>query len=368
MKVVIAPDKFKGSLSAVEACQAIEKGIKRVDPSIEVVKVPLADGGEGTLDVIESFLSPIRIEVEVIDPLSRPIKAHYLKSKNTAYIEMAQASGLQLLDQADRDPRYTTTYGTGQLIKDALDRGVSEVYLMIGGSATNDAGIGMAQALGYSLKDKSGAELMPVGDSLAKIEKIESPLGDVPWVSCQFVVLTDVQNPLFGKNGAAYVYGTQKGASQDVIRGLDEGLRALANQINNGLHSKNGAGAAGGLGYGAMSFLNAELRSGIDVIMELTSFKDTIHGADLIISGEGKFDSQTLAGKVISGVSRLGNQHNIPIGILCGIIEDQKSENLGFEFMNEISALASGPEDSMRNAYDYLTTLAENQIAEFIKS
>ncbi len=368
MKVVIAPDKFKGSLTAVEVCLAIEEGIKNVDNSIEVVRSPLADGGEGTLDVIESITKAIRIEVEVLDPLSRPIKAYYLKSRNVAFIEMAMASGLQLLKESERNPLYTSTYGTGQLIRDALERGVNQIYLMIGGSATNDAGVGMAQALGYSFKGRAGNELMPVGESLGKVAFVNAPLGEPVWYNCEFTVLSDVQNKLYGKDGAAYVYGEQKGANASAIKILDEGLEHFAKVNLNDNESKHGAGAAGGLGYGALTFLNAELKSGIDVMMDLTRFEDLALDADLIITGEGKFDVQTLSGKVVSGVSKLADENNIPVGILCGMIDGVDPESNGFVFSDQVMRLAKNSKDSMNNADAYLSQLAEEQIGGFIKS
>lgn len=368
MKVVIAPDKFKGSLSATEVCNAIEKGVKSVDDQIEVLKMPLADGGEGTLDVIESIYNPIRIEVQVLDPLSRPITAYYLKTKNVAYIEMAKASGLQLLKENERNPMYTTTYGTGQLIKDALDRGVDQVYLMIGGSATNDGGMGMAQAQGYSFKDKFGAEVLPVGESLPKIHKVEPPMDNLSVVKANITVLTDVQNPLFGEDGASHVYGPQKGASEKEVIFLDEGLEHLAKVIGNGNELMVGTGAAGGLGYGAMSFLGANLRSGIAVMLEICDFNLAIQNADLIITGEGKFDEQTLSGKVIFGVTDVANQHNIPVGILCGVKDDFEIKDMSIAFVDEVSSISKSFEDSMENAADYLTELTKLQIASFIKS
>lgn len=368
MKIVVAPDKFKGSLSANEVCASIEKGIKKLDEQIEVLKVPLADGGEGTLGVIESLYNPIRVKCEVLDPLSRPIEAYYLKSNNTAFIEMAKASGLQLLKKKERNPLYTTTYGTGQLIKDALDRGVSEMYLMIGGSATNDGGIGMAQALGYSFKDRFGGELLPVGESLTKIQKVIPPIDTVSITKCKVTVLTDVQNPLFGEDGASRIYGPQKGASYKEVELLDNGLEHLAKVMGNANELMVGTGAAGGLGYGAMSFLGADLRSGIEVLLEISDFKKLLKNTDLIITGEGKFDEQTLSGKVIFGVSQAANQNNIPYGILCGVQDDFEIKDMAPVFVDEVSRLSNSFQDSMKNASTYLTELAAQQLAAFIKS
>lgn len=367
MKILVCPDKFKGSLTAIEVCHAIESGIKAVDQSIEVVKLPLADGGEGTLDLLETVLQVERQYVTVNDPLSRPIATYYLKSKNIAYIEMAKASGLQLLEQEERNPWLTTTYGTGEIIVDAMDQGVEEIFLLIGGSATNDAGIGMADALGYEFltKDNQNRAANPAELGLLKVvdaKNAHNRINDV-----RFTVLSDVQNPLTGPNGATYVYGTQKGGDEFDIKKLDEGLTHFAKLLNNGMENIPGAGAAGGLGYGAMSFLNAKIESGIEVIMRMLDFGKHIEDVDLIITGEGKLDSQTAAGKVISGVNAIARDNNIPIGIICGIQENYTSA-VNSKMVYQIRDLAKNLDDSMLNAERYTKQLAFQMITDFRKS
>ena len=321
MRILLAPDKFKGTLSADEVCAAMTDGIHAVDPAIEVISQPLADGGEGTSDLLEKALGLEKEYMEVNDPLFRPIKAHYLKNDKVAFVEMAHASGLPLLEEDERKVLDTTTYGTGELIRHALDSGVEEVYLMIGGSATNDGGIGMAQALGYEFETAEGTNFSPTGAGAANVEAISginkhSRIGEVT-----FTVLCDVQNPLLGPNGASYVYGPQKGADESEVAQLENGLQNLATVLSNGFKQVPGAGAAGGLGYGAMSFLGATLKPGIQSVMEMTDFEQKLDAVDLIITGEGKMDLQTVEGKVIAGVSEKAVEHQLPFGVVCGLAE-----------------------------------------------
>jgi len=323
LKVLIAPDKFKGTLTAHEVCEAIEAGIKGFDPSIEVIKLPLADGGEGSLDILES-LDLNRISIKVHDPLFRLIPSYYCLKNDTAYIEMATASGLQLLNPSERNATRTTTLGTGELILDAINKGATRIYLFIGGSATNDAGIGMAQALGYKFLDKEGNELQPIGANLNAISEISHSL-KVDFSGVSFVVATDVKNLLYGQNGAAYVYAVQKGANPEEVESLDNGLKnfgsILESTFNKDYSQTPGAGAAGGIGAGAMAFLNAEIRSGIGSIMKIVSFDEQLQRVDLVITGEGKYDRQTLEGKVIQGVVQQSQKYSKPVGVICGIVE-----------------------------------------------
>jgi glycerate kinase len=374
MRILIAPDKFKGSLSAMEVCNAIEDGIKKANPLIETLKHPLADGGEGTLDILQNYFKLETITIQVMNPLFKEIQATYKVSKNTAYIEMANASGLQLLEENEKNCYYTSTFGTGQLILDAIQKGYKNIVLFIGGSATNDAGIGMAAALGYQLYNSKDELINPIGKEMLHIAKIVDThlLFDLNEINC--TVVCDVKNPLFGRNGAAYVYGGQKGASEEEIQLLDMGLRHFSDQVQKHLNKKvetiEGAGAAGGLGAGAVCFLDAKIKSGIDFVMEQTGFdtllKDNI---DLIITGEGSVDKQTIEGKVIKGISERALKNQIPFSIIAGIVKDKKliEENLHPESIHSIMEMGVSTEDAMKNASAHLTALGYQVMKEHTK-
>ncbi|GAB5526007.1 MAG: glycerate kinase [Roseivirga sp.] len=320
MRVLIAPDKFKGTLTAVEVCEAVSLGIHDYDKGVQIFTHPLADGGEGTLDLLEGALNLKRVPIQVRDPLCRKINSYYLSNGTSAFIEMALASGLQLLQLDERNPLKTSTYGTGELIRDAIKKGAKHIYLMIGGSATNDGGAGMAEALGFEFRAGEDKIKQMNGRHLAEIDGvIDNTDGLLKGVS--FTVLTDVQNVLLGAEGASFVYARQKGADDGMVVALDQGLSNLENVLGNGLGNVPGAGAAGGLGYGAMSFLGAELKSGIETVMEITDFEKKLAGVDLIISGEGKMDLQTVEGKVIAGVSGIAREYSIPFSVICGVAE-----------------------------------------------
>lgn len=323
MKILIVPDKFKGSLSAKEVCHAVSEALLEIDSSYEITQVPLADGGEGTFEIlVEHSKGEIKTKW-VADPIQRPIQAQYGLSDDgtTAFIEMAKASGLQLLKETERDPLLTSTKGTGQLILDALDEGATNVILGIGGSATNDAGIGMAHALGFRFLNKHEEILNPVGQSLAEIDSIDRTHVDVRLRTINFTVLCDVDNPLYGPQGAAYVYGPQKGATAESVKELDGGLKHFSDLIKQTLNQElnfPGAGAAGGLGAGAKLFLHANFKRGIDYISELTGLEEKINTSDLIITGEGRVDQQTFSGKVVGYVLSKAHQHKKPVFIICG--------------------------------------------------
>ncbi len=368
MNVLIAPDKFKGSLSANEVCNAIENGLKQFNPSINVVKHPLADGGEGTLDILKKHLNLTSVTAQVTGPLFKPVFAKYLISKTTAYIEMSNASGLQLLEKSEQNCYFTTTFGTGELILDALDKQIKNIVLFIGGSATNDAGIGMAAALGYQFIDKENATLKPIGKELINISKIKNNKLKYKLTDINFTVVCDVKNPLYGKEGAAQVYGKQKGASTKQIAQLDKGLINFSSQVkkwlNKNVSTAQGAGAAGGLGAGALSFLNAKIESGIDFVMEHTGFKDKLHNIDLIITGEGSVDKQTLEGKVIKGISSAAKENNIPFCVLAGIIKDNSivQKNLNPLQLKAIMDLNIPQSEAIKKAAHYLELLSYDLI------
>jgi glycerate kinase len=375
MRVLIAPDKFKGSLSALEVCLAIENGIKKFDSSIETIKHPLADGGEGTLDILQNYFELKTVEVLVKNPLFRDVTATYIISDDVAYIEMSSVSGLQLLKEEEKNCYYTTTFGTGQLILDAVQKGFKNIVLFIGGSATNDAGIGMAIALGYQFYNAANESVEPIGKSLLSINRIENDKLLFNLKDINFTVVCDVKNPLYGPNGAAYVYGGQKGASLEEIETLDLGLQNFSKQLSKYLHKEvadiPGAGAAGGLGAGAVCFLNATIKSGIDFVIEQTGFDELLKNqVDLIITGEGSVDKQTIEGKVIKGISQRAIQNQIPFSIIAGIVKDRKliQENLHPKSIASIVELGVTTEDAMENASLHISSIAYKMIKEHTES
>ncbi|WP_282014770.1 glycerate kinase [Marinifilum flexuosum] len=364
-KIIIAPDKFKGSLTGIQFCDAIEKGIRKHVPDIEIEKLPLADGGDGTVEVLQYYLDGEMISLNVNDPLGRKVEASYLysKIKKTAFIEMAEASGIRLLSNEEANPLKTSTYGTGELIKDALDKGVEHIILGIGGSATNDAGMGMARALGCRFFDKDNKELLGIGKDLQKIETIDVSGVHSKIKEVNFEVACDVDNPLYGPNGAAYVYSPQKGASSKIVMELDNGLtnfnEVVKSQFHLDLQNIKGAGAAGGLGAGCILFFGANLNSGIELIKNEADFDNKIKDADWIITGEGKLDSQTFSGKVIRGV--LDSLEDQKLALFCGLVDlsETEEEKLKVDYIAETSVYAKDLQDSMQNAGEYLEMAAE---------
>jgi glycerate kinase len=368
MKIVIAPDKFKDSLTGFQFCEAVEIGLRKHFQNAEILKLPLADGGDGTIDVVRHYLNADSVRVTVNDPLFRPVNATYLYAENTktAYIEMAEASGLKLLKENERDCTRTTTLGTGELIVNAIDRGASEIILGIGGSATNDAGMGMATVLGYRFLDRDNKVLRPIGANLSKVKTIDSSTINKKLNSVTVKIACDVTNPLYGKNGAAYVYAAQKGASQDDVKMLDDGLiafaKALKTTFNINSQEIEGAGAAGGMGIASVVFLNGQLQSGIELIQDLADFDSKIANADWIITGEGKLDNQTLSGKAIQGVIVSAKAKHIKLAAFCGAISlsTEEIEKLGITYTYAVIKKAQNLEDAMENATTYLTEIASD--------
>lgn len=366
MKIVIAPDKFKGSLTGIEFCNIVEEGIKSVIPSIEILKLPLADGGDGVIEVLYHHLKSEYIAVKVNDPLFREIKASYLfvESTRTAIIETAKASGMELLSLEEQNCMNTTTYGIGEMIRDAIGKGAKNILLGLGGSATNDCGIGMAAALGYKFFDKNNKEIVPIGKNLCEIKTIDTSNINTVLKEITFNVACDVANPLTGKNGAAFVYAPQKGASFEETAKLNEGLKHISKlflkQFDIDVQRIKGSGAAGGLGAGSLIFLNANLLPGIDLVKDLVNFNEQIMEANWIITGEGKMDSQTLSGKTIQGVMTSAKHQNIPLAVFCGSISLQKKslDALGVSFAASIMNLATDLEDAMLNRSKYLSEIA----------
>lgn len=311
MKIILAPDSYKDCLSAIGVCRAMEEGIRRVVPSAEIVMLPIADGGEGTLDAL-SYGTPItRISEPTVDPLGRPILAEFGMNKNTAVIELAQASGLQLLTSEERDPEKASTYGTGLQIRSAIEKGATTIYVTLGGSATTDGGMGILRALGAAFYDADGNRLSGCGADLQRVASFD--LSQLP-KGISYYLVCDVKNPLFGEQGAAFVYGPQKGADPEMVKRLDNGLQNLHSVARNHGIEIDGvaAGAAGGVGA-LQGFLSATVVSGIDWVLEQCNFTDHLQTADLVITGEGKTDSQTLNGKAIYGIATAAKAKSVPV-------------------------------------------------------
>ncbi len=329
MKIVIAPDSFKESMTALEAAQSIEKGMKAVFPDAEYQLLPMADGGEGTVQSLVDATGGTIRERSVTGPLGEKVPAFFgiLGNGKTAVIEMAAASGLHLVEPAKRNPLLTTSRGTGELIRAALDEGVSHIIVGIGGSATNDGGVGMIQALGGRFLNEQGEEIGPGGGELSAIESIDLRLLDSRLDSVKLEVACDVTNPLTGPTGASAIFGPQKGADPEMVDILDQNLAHLASIAPNGeeIASKAGTGAAGGLGFALLAFLNAELNRGIDIVLKAVKFSENVKNASFVITGEGRIDGQTIYGKTPIGVAKASKEYGIPvIGIAGSLTDDSR--------------------------------------------
>ncbi|MDF7662900.1 glycerate kinase [Erwiniaceae bacterium L1_54_6] len=329
MKIVIAPDSYKESLSALEVASAIEAGFRDIFPEADYVKIPVADGGEGTVEAMVAATQGSIVRLTVTGPLGEPVDAFYGLSgdRRTAFIEMAAASGLELVPASRRDPLITTSFGTGELIKNALDRGVGHIIIGIGGSATNDGGSGMMQALGARLLDSHGNEIAYGGGALPQLARIEIDHLDARIRQCRFEVACDVTNPLTGEKGASAIFGPQKGATPELVQQLDQALAHYADIIHRDLDIDvlhiAGGGAAGGMGAALHAFCQAELRRGIEIVTEALGLAEQVKDADLVITGEGRIDSQTINGKVPIGVAQVAKQFNKPvIGIAGSLTAD----------------------------------------------
>ncbi|MGE8337368.1 glycerate kinase [Pseudomonas laurylsulfatiphila] len=348
MKIVIAPDSFKDSLSAQGVADAIALGLAQVWPDAQLIKCPMADGGEGT---VESILAACEGELRrtlVRGPMGAMVEAAWgwLPQSHTAIIEMAEASGLQLVPVAQRDACISSTFGTGQLIRAALDAGAQRVILAIGGSATNDGGAGAMQALGVKLLDAQGQTLSPGGLALAQLARVDLSDIDPRLAQVRFDIAADVNNPLCGPHGASAIFGPQKGASPVQVEQLDQALGHFADHcaaaLRNDVRDEPGSGAAGGLGFAAKAFLGAQFKAGVEVVGELVGLAEAVAGADLVITGEGRFDAQTLRGKTPFGVARVARQHAVPVIVIAGTLGE------GYQALYEHGidaafALASGP-------------------------
>ncbi|MFI8415289.1 glycerate kinase [Serratia sp. NPDC078593] len=360
-KVVIAPDSFKESLSALEVAAAIERGFRHVYPDIEYVKLPMADGGEGTVESMIAASNGERVAVTVTGPLGKPVEAFYglLGEGETAVIEMAAASGLHLAQTDQRNPLIATSYGTGELIMAALNRGVASIILGIGGSATNDGGAGMMQALGAKLLDDHRQPLAAGGAALAKLAEIDLSALDARLQQVNVTVACDVDNPLCGKRGASVVFGPQKGATPAMVEQLDRALqhygRLLEQVTGRQVCDVPGAGAAGGMGASLIAMLNATLRPGIEIVIETLKLEEAIRDADLVITGEGRLDSQTIYGKTPIGVARVAKRYQLPVvGIAGSLAADyqvvhQHGIDAAFSVIDRIVTLDEALADAAHN-------------------
>ena len=398
MRIIIAPDSFKGSLSAITAARIIKKGFLRSFPGAEYSLLPISDGGEGLIDVLLSGV-PARRRVHrslgvggsagfrhagvggkrvfcfVSDPLGRPMKASYgiLPGGKAAVLEMASASGLTLLKPEERNPLKTSTYGTGQLIADALKRNIRRLIIGIGGSATVDGGTGMARALGIKLLDGKGKEIPEGGGGLKKLDRIDVSGLEPAVKKAEILVAADVNNPLLGKEGAACVYGPQKGATPEQVKVLEEGLSRLARVIAKDLGKEvsllSGAGAAGGLGAGLYAFLGARIKSGVEIVLDLLNFSGKVKDADLIITGEGRIDFQVKFGKALLGVAKAGKKFNVPVLAFCGS-RTPEAEELHNYGITAIFPILPGPctlKEAMENAGGFLLATSR-EVASLLKT
>ncbi|BBM19527.1 glycerate kinase [Enterococcus avium] len=327
---VLAPDSFKESMSAKRACEAMERGIRKVLPDAEILHVPMADGGEGTVDALVDGSKGTRVEVVVSGPLpTEKVTTYYglLADQKTAVMEMAKANGIELLAESKRNPLLTSTYGTGEMIKSALEHGVEKIIIGIGGSVTNDGGAGMAQALGVRLLDEAGRDLSVGGGALAKLATVDITNVDPRLKNTEIIIASDVTNPLTGPTGASVVFGPQKGATPEMVNELDSNLVHYAEVIKRDLtidvKNQPGAGAAGGLGAGLLVFTGASLRSGVELVTELTHLEDKISQADYVFTGEGGMDFQTKFGKAPYGVAKAAKKYHKPVFACAGYIGEQ---------------------------------------------
>ena len=366
MKILIAPDSFKESLEALEVCRAIQSGFSQIFPDADYTLLPMADGGEGTSAVLSYVLGGRWKNVVVNDPLMRPITAKYLLLENeTAVIEIAQACGLHLLTSEERNPLITSSYGVGELIADALSEGVKRIIIGLGGSATNDAGLGMLTALGMIFYDDEGKPLAQGGSELANLKQIDGAKLHPKLRDTVFEVACDVTNPLCGSSGASAIFGPQKGASPEQIALLDKALSHFA--MVSGQHGYQdyqniaGAGAAGGLGFALMSFCGAKLKSGFDTVAEAVSLEEHIASADLVITGEGKLDAQTLMGKVAGGISQLAKASHKPVIAICGSVDGlNPAQTTQFDVVMPSIQKLDTLDKVLSNAYENIETTAFN--------
>jgi glycerate kinase len=370
MKILVAPQEFKGSISALSAAEAAKTGILRVFPQAEVVLCPVADGGDGTLETLVEVSGGEVKTCSVQNPIGETIQAQWgaMGDGVTAVIEMARTSGLALLSLGERDPLNASTYGLGQAISEALDEGFRRFIVGIGGSATNDAGAGMAQALGANLLDDQGNTINFGGAALSNLQTVDISNMDSRIKDSKFLVACDVSNPLTGEEGASVVYGPQKGATPEMVRSLDDALSNFATVVKKDLKKDvseiSGAGAAGGLGAGMMAFMGAELKAGVDIVLETVNLRDKLASVDLVITGEGGLDFQTVYNKAPIGVARIASEHNIPTIAIAGLLGSN------FKVVHEhgiraATSIVDGPitlEEASERAFELISDSVEESL------
>ena len=374
MQLLLAPDKFKGSLTAREVIEALSLGISSVFPDAQFYEVQASDGGDGFLEAVAHYCRTEQVDVLAEDPLGRPLHApmRINRERGEAYIEMAQTSGLVLLDEDERSAAKTSSRGTGIQIREALKLGLNKIYIGLGGSATNDGGTGIADALGIQFLDKAGNRLHPSGENLQHIKTIDTRQKPPEIDTAKFFAVNDVNNPLFGPNGAARVYARQKGASTSEVEMLDKGLKHLDTVVRQQLGiiyaEKAGSGAAGGAAYGLKSFLGARFISGTHFVLDLARIPDLLaeHRIDFILTGEGKIDEQTLSGKWINGITELGSLHNIPVIAVCGLSEvsTEVSKKFGLQHLIEVGDKSQSLAYNMENATELVKEAIANYFAD----
>ncbi len=367
MKFVLAPDSFKESMTAQEAALAMERGIKKIFPDAECTLVPMADGGEGTVQSLIDAMNGELVTAEVTDPLGRKMNAAYgyIEEKRTAVIEIASASGIHLLKKEERNPLKTTSYGTGELIRHALDKGAVRFIIGLGGSVTNDGGHGMLKALGVRFLNEKGEELDYGGAALKELHQIDLTQFDQRLEAVHFDIASDVTNPLIGKKGASYIFGPQKGATEEMVLQLDEALTHYAAIVKDvtgrDVSQAEGAGAAGGLGAAFIAFFHSAMQRGVDIVLQLTEFTEKLQGADYVFTGEGSIDGQTVFGKTPFGVSKAAQALNIPVIGFAGNV-GKESENLyehGFLAIVGILRGITDSETALMNGSENLERAAE---------
>lgn len=369
MKVVIAIDSLKGSLSSIEAGTAAKEGILKAKPDADIIVKPLADGGEGTVDALIEGLNGKRIDITVTGPMGKPVSCYYgyLEKSNTAIMEMASAAGITLVPDSEKNPLLATTYGVGEMITDAMKKGCRNFIIGIGGSATNDGGIGMLKALGYQFFDKNGNDVGEGGQALSKIASINIENCNSLIHKCRFRIACDVNNPLCGKNGATYIYGPQKGVTDSLKTDLDKGMDNFAKVTAAALGHDNsntpGAGAAGGLGFAFLSYIGAELTPGIELILNAVGLEDELKDAEIVVTGEGRLDHQTAMGKAPVGVARLAKKYNSKVIAFAGAVTEGASacNHAGIDAFFPIVRGVTTLEDAMKkeNAYKNMAETAE---------
>ena len=369
MRILVAPQEFKGSLTARQAAEAIGRGLRRALPDSEIELLPLADGGPGTVEALVDATDGRFLETEVSDPLGRPVRARWGalgKGRDTAVIEMAAASGLALLSEDERDPQLASTFGTGELLRAALEANFRRIIVGVGGSATNDGGAGLAQALGARLLDAEGHELPRGGAALARLARIDAAGLDARLSDTDVIVATDVTNPLCGPDGASLVYGPQKGASAAVARELDAALACYAEVVKRDLGvevaTMPSAGAAGGLAAGLIAFCGARVQPGFDVVAEAAGLVERLQRSDAVVTGEGRLDRQSAFGKTTDGVARLSGEAGKPIIALVGSVESGYEEEAtsSFDAVFALTPDLASPDEAMVHADDLLATAAES--------